>query len=96
MADQGGGKALAALSAILGVVAALLVISVPAGVWNYSAEGATLVTGIIGAALAALLAFSSRRAGSNALNLMGLALGVIVLAVGAAMLLTGGFDVEFG
>ena len=95
-ADQSGGTFLAALSAILGVAAALLVISVPAGVWNYSAEGAVLLTGVVGAALAALLAFSSRRTGSNALNLMGLALGVIVLAIGTSMLLFGGFDVEFG
>lgn len=96
MADQSGGKGFAALSAILGVVAALLVISVPAAVWNYSAEGAVLLTGIIGAALAALLAFNSRRASSNALNLTGLALGVIVLAIGVFMLLFGGFEVEFG
>lgn len=96
MAQQGTGKALAALSALIAAAAAFFTFTVPAGAWNYSAEGASLLTGIIGGALATALALMSRRTGNNVVNLIGLVLGVAALAVGAGMLLFGGYEIEFG
>lgn len=96
MEQSGGGKALGGLSALVALAAALLVGSVPAEVWNYSAEGGTLLIGTIGGAVAALLAWMARRGGGSALSSFGLVVGVLALAVGAAMLLFGNYGVQFG
>jgi hypothetical protein len=96
MAQSGADKAFAALSAALAAAAAFFIFTVPAGAWNYSAEGASLLTGTIGGAVAAGLAVLSRRTGSNALNTIGLALGIAALAAGASMLLLGSYEIEFG
>ena len=96
MSQSGGDRAIAALSGLLGAAAAFFTFTVPAGAWNYSAEGASLLTGTVGGAVAAGLALLSRKTGGSALNTAGLALGTAAFAVGAGMLLFGGYDIEFG
>ena len=96
MAESGGGKVSGALSAVFGAAAAFFTFTVPAEAWNYSAEGASLLTGTVGGAIAAWLAVVSRRTGSGMLSAAGLALGTAAFAVGAGMLLFGGYDIEFG
>ena len=79
-------KTLSAGSAVLSVVAAVLLASVFAGVWNYSV-GPTIfiasgVTGIAGT----VAGFLARKSGSNQLNSIGLWLGVlVVVGVGLSM-----------
>jgi hypothetical protein len=96
MSQTGADRLLAGLSGLAGAAAAFFTFTVPAGVWNYSAEGASLLTGTIGGAVAAGLAVLSRKTGGSALNTAGLALGVAAFAVGAGMLLLGSYDIEFG
>ena len=96
MAQSAANKAVAALSALLGAAAAFFTVTVPLGVWNYSAEGASLLTGAVGGAVATSLAILSRRTGGNALTTAGLALGAAAFVAGSGMLLLGGYEIEFG
>ena len=79
MADQGANKAISMISAALSVLGLLFLVSVFAGIWNYSV-GPTIfiVSGISGVA-GALGGFIARRSGANSLNSSGLWLGVLVV-----------------
>lgn len=95
MEQTGRGKLLGAFSALIAAGAAFFSFTVPLGMWNYSAEGGSLLIGTVGGALAAILGLMSRKTG-GVLSLLGLILGVAAFAVGAYLLLVGGTPVEFG
>ena len=96
MSETGASGAMSAVAGLLGVVGALLVGSVLAEVWNYSAEGAVLLTGGAAGLVGTAAAARNRGPGAGALNSLGLWLGLAALVVAAAMLLVGGYEIEFG
>jgi hypothetical protein len=79
-------KTLSAISAILSVVAAVLLLSVFVGVWNYSVGPTIFIASGVAGIAGAVTGFLARKSGASQLNSIGLWLGVlVVVGVGLSM-----------
>ncbi len=82
MSDATGNKTVSAISAILSIAGLILLLSVLAGVWNYSVGPTIFIASAITGAAGTIAGFVTRRAGASALNTTGLWLGLLdVVAV---------------
>ena len=84
------------ISGILSITGLVLMLSVFASVWNYSANGAVLLTGGVSGVAGAVSGWLGRRNGRTTLGELGLWVGLAVAAVTVVALLAGNYEVEFG
>lgn len=92
MSEAGDNKIASAISAALSIVGLVLLLSVFAGVWNYSVGPTIFIASLVAGAAGAISGFMARRSGANTLNTAGLWLGL--LDVAAAMLLMAFYTFE--
>ena len=69
-----------AISAILSIAGLVLLLSVLAGIWNYSVGPTIFIASALAGAAGAIAGFVARRAGASSLNTIGLWLGLLVIA----------------
>ncbi|MFN4112961.1 MAG: hypothetical protein ACK4GD_03355 [Sphingomonadaceae bacterium] len=81
-----------AIAALLGLTGALLLVSLFTPMWNYSVAGAVLLTAAGLGVIASVCGWIARKGGVNALNNLGLGLGLVTVAASVAMM--GYFTVE--
>ena len=89
-------KVLSARSAILALVSTFFTVTVPAGAWNYSAEGGALSAGFFAGIAAVAVAWPARKGGRNLVAEISFWLGIGMAVIGPVMLVVGGYDLEFG
>ncbi len=92
MSQAGENKIVSAISAALSIAGLVLLMSVFAGVWNYSVGPSIFIASLIAGAAGAISGFMARRSGANTLNAAGLWLGI--LGAAAAVLLMAFYTFE--